>query len=486
MRRLAGIFALLLAGVALVVSLVGSSAAGSSTYRVDGIFDTAKGIIPGELVEIAGARVGTIKDVVLNQNSHGTYQARIEMDVDGKFAPFHKDATCKIKPVGLIAENFVQCDPGTAGSPMLAGDGKNAPTVPVAHTSVPVNLLDLFNIFNTPVADRLSIVISQLGIGLAGNGENLNAIIRRANPTLALTRQAIGILNSQRAQVDQIIDASDQLVGRLAQNKGRVQDFVQQAASVLKQTGDHSAALADAIRRLPGLLQATNPALDQLDSVATTSIPIVRNVEAAAPSIRKILAITPEFAKSAIPAFTSLGKVAKKGITTAKVDLPKIKQLHQFTNRSLPLAQQFDQLMVNLRQRGFWDSLLSFGYYAAAATARYDDVSHILPAHVNFSPCSFYATTPAAGCSADFGAATSAATTRTSHSGRSHSAKPDSAGASPATPAQPATPAPTASNPLAPITSLTQKLLNGLLQPQSQQPPASPQVLKGLTNFLLH
>jgi virulence factor Mce-like protein len=471
-KRVAGILAVLLAGVAVVVSLVGASASGSSTYRVDGIFDTAKGIIPGELVEIAGARVGTVKDVVLYQDKHGTYQARIEMDVDGKYGPFHRNATCKIKPVGLIAENFVQCDPGTASAPALKGNGKTAPFVPVSHTSVPVNLLDLFNIFNTPVADRLSLAVSELGIGLAGNGENLNSIIRRANPTLALTRRALGILDAQKHQVTQIVDASDQLVGRLAKSKGRVQDFVDSSASVLRQTGDHSSALADAIRRLPGLLQAANPALDQLDSVATTSIPIVRNVHAAAPAIRQILSITPQFARSAVPAFTSLGKVAKKGIATAKNDAPKIKELRQFTARSLPLAQQFDELMVNLRQRGFWDYLLSFGYNAAAATARYDNISHILPAHVNFSPCSLYATAPTAGCSANFGTATTTAATTTARSHRS------TAGSSPATTTSSAAPSTTNAAPAAPTAPTT-------TTPQQTQPPTISQVLQSLTNFLL-
>ena len=41
------------------------------------------------------------------------FKARIEATVDSRFMPFHKDATCTIRPEGLIAENYVDCDPGT-------------------------------------------------------------------------------------------------------------------------------------------------------------------------------------------------------------------------------------------------------------------------------------------------------------------------------------------------------------------------------------
>ncbi|MCW3065220.1 MAG: hypothetical protein JWN32_2392 [Solirubrobacterales bacterium] len=489
MKRLAGILLALAAFAAGGVALLGPSASGSSDYHVDAIFDTAKGIIPGELVKIAGARVGTIDDVKLAVNARGTYQARLLMTIDGKFAPFRANATCKIKPEGLIAENFVQCDPGTSAAPALRGNGKTAPTVPVSRTSVPVNLLDLFNIFNTPVRDRLSLVVSELGIGLAGQGDNLNAILRRANPTLALTRQAIGILNAQRAQIGQIVEASDQLVGQLAHSSGRVQDFVVQAARVTTQTASHSGALADAIRRLPGLLGAARPALTQLDNVAVTSIPIVADVKAAAPYIRQVLSTVPAFARAAVPAFRGLGVVAGQGIATARTDQPLIAQLRSFAHAALPRARQFDELVVNLRQRGVWESLLGVLYYGTAAAARYDATSHVLPANLLLTPCSFYATTPTAGCSANYGAASSTAAART-HGSRHRSASPTRtptpapAGSSPATPPTTTTPPPpTTPNPVQGITDLTRKLLQGLTGQQA--PPTTPQVLQGLTNFLL-
>jgi ABC-type transporter Mla subunit MlaD len=120
MKRLATIIALAAAATALVVLLTGSRSPTGSTGRFDVIFDDARGLVSGQLVKIAGARAGAIDNVVVTSD----FKARIEATVDRRFMPFHQDATCTIRPQGLIGENYVECDPGTAGSPALTGSGR--------------------------------------------------------------------------------------------------------------------------------------------------------------------------------------------------------------------------------------------------------------------------------------------------------------------------------------------------------------------------
>jgi hypothetical protein len=64
---------------------------------------------------------------------------------------------------GLIAENYVDCDPGSANSPALTAQGGFPPTVPVTNTTEPVSLLDLFNIFNLPTRQRFMVIVDELG-----------------------------------------------------------------------------------------------------------------------------------------------------------------------------------------------------------------------------------------------------------------------------------------------------------------------------------
>src|SRR4051794_4374913 len=205
MKRMAAIaiaIAVLATGGAALLA-GGATASDSGTTHIDVIFDNARGLLPGQLVEIAGARVGEIDNVSVTKD----FKARIDMSLDSRFAPFRKDATCTIRPEGLIAENYVQCDPGSPDSPELKGQGSIPPTVPVEHTTQPVNLTDLFEIWNVPTRDRLGVLLSELGLTTAARGQDINEILRRANPALKQAQAVIGVLEDQKQSLIEAVDA---------------------------------------------------------------------------------------------------------------------------------------------------------------------------------------------------------------------------------------------------------------------------------------
>jgi virulence factor Mce-like protein len=415
MRRIAA--ALLALGA--VAAVLGHRAEGASTYRVDAIFDTAKGIIPGQLVKIAGARVGEVEDVKLTPD----YKARIQMSVDRRFAPFRSDAICQIQPEGLVGENFVQCNPGTPAAGELRPRGDEAPTVPVTRTSVPVNLSDLFNIWNFPVRQRLSIVVAELGIGVAGRGEDLNAVLRRANPTLAAARRTLGILNGQRAEIQSAVEASDHLVAELAARRERIRDFADQAAAVATRTANRRAELAEGIHRLPPLLRATRPALEDLDVLIRDGTPVLRDLRAAAPHLNRLLEGVPAFADAGVVTLRRLRPVADQGRTTVADAGPIVRKLRHFAAEARPTGRLVNELFVSLRNRGVVEGLLEFVYRATATTARFDDLSHVLPAHLLFLECSQFAETPTPGCNANYHGGSSVASAQATSQRRGRGAK---------------------------------------------------------------
>ena len=69
-------------------------------------------------------------------------------------------------------------------APLPRSPRDGLPTVPLQRTTVPVSLQDVLDIFSLPVDERLSVLINELGIGTAGRGTDINAILRRANPAL--------------------------------------------------------------------------------------------------------------------------------------------------------------------------------------------------------------------------------------------------------------------------------------------------------------
>jgi ABC-type transporter Mla subunit MlaD len=477
-RRLAGITVLAAALVVFAVLSSGARAHASSTSRVDVIFDDARGLISGDEFKIAGAAAGTIQKVVVTPD----LKARVEAAVESRFMPFHQDATCAIRPEGLIAENYVDCDPGSPNSPPLRGSGENPPTVPVTSTTEPVSLLDLFDIFDVPTRERLAVILDELGIGTAGEGQNFNDIIRRANPALTYARQAISVLVKQKAQLETILDATNTIAAQAATHTADLQSFLDHAAVVTALTAAHRDALAEAINRLPGLLAAAQPALAQLNTVAVDGTPLVQEIHAAVPALNTVSNRLGPFVEVAKPALAKLGDALQRAIPAVRDATPLVVTIRRYLSRSLPSTEQIGALFENLQQHGFVENFLSLVYYLSALTARYDSLGHLGVAYLidaDNGVCNEYATTPVAGCSAHYGslptyAANRSATRRGAHAGPSQrTATATKPAATPTPPAaqRPAAappastvPRPGATSPAGPVTQSLQNLIGYLLK----------------------
>ncbi len=402
MRRLAALALGLALAISLAAAMSSSGASPSGTARFDVIFDDARGLVAGQLVKIAGARAGSIAGVRLTSG----FKARIEATVQARFMPFHRDATCTIRPEGLIAENFLECDPGTRASPPLRATKGFPPTVPLSHTTEPVGLLDLFNTFNLPTQERLTVLINELGVATAGRGQDINQILLRANPTLAVARQTIDILLQQQTQLNTVLDSTAVLAREGAAHTGALQHFLTSAASLSTLTAQHRSPLAQSIGRLPRLLSAARPALTQLDAVATGGTPLLQQLRLAAPTLDQVSSDLKPFVAAAVPALSRLSGALKTSIPALHKSLPLTKTIAAYARRSLPSTELAARLYENLQRHGFVEDFLSVVYYVAASLARFDSTSHMLPLLLigpHNGRCSQYATKPVPGCGAHYG-----------------------------------------------------------------------------------
>ena len=479
MRRLAVLAVVLLAGIATLDALGAGSPTNPYQYRVDALFDNADFLVSGQQVKIAGAVAGEVSAVRVTPQ----HKARVEMQVDGNFAPFRTDASCTIRPESLIGEKFVECDPGTpSGRPLRSGSGNSAPTVALAHDSSPVDIDLVLAALRLPYRERLTLLVNELGTGLAGRPAELNSAIRRANPALGQVNRVLAIVNRDRATLGRLVDASDTVLAELARRRGQVADFVDRASRVSQTVASSRGNLGEAIRRLPPALAQLQPASQQLAGLATDARPVVRQLRVAAPSVNAVVGDLPALNDATLPTLGKLDELATVGRRAVRHAEPVAAALRPVANRLPELSLLARQLNENLQQRGVVEGLLTFVYLGSAATARFDRFSHILPSYQIAGTCQQYASTPAAGCSAHWGGgaapgqpAASAAAKRAGvagrgsrvagkssrHHGRGRSAR--ARNAQPAAAPPPATPPPAtpSATPAAPV----QQLLNYLLSP---------------------
>jgi virulence factor Mce-like protein len=401
-KRLATIGGLCAAAVAfLVAGPAAPSGNAGDSHEVDALFHNAAGLVGGEDMKVAGVAAGTVKSVELTDGR----LALVRMEVAAPFAPFRADARCEVRSQSLIGERFIQCDPGTpAAVPLPTPGGADAPTVPADQDSAPIDLDLLFDVFRQPYRERLAIILNELGAGLTGRGEDLNAIIRSANPALADARRVLGDLNGQRAELQQGIDQTDRVLASVAAHPTSVDRFIGKLAGVSERFGGHQAALGESVERLPGLLAQAEPALRELDGLSVEALPVLHNLRLSAPGARELAGQLGPLAHSARPTLARLGESAVKGRTALDRSLPFLDSLRRTLVDLRPISPTARALVESLVERGGTEGLLRFFYNAALATSRFDGTSHIFPAHLVAGACGLYRANepPVEGCHGRF------------------------------------------------------------------------------------
>ncbi|MDQ8194668.1 outer membrane lipid asymmetry maintenance protein MlaD [Coraliomargarita sp. SDUM461004] len=114
---LVGCFVLVgLAAVLYLAIQVGSARFfGSDHYTITARFSSASGVNAGSRVEIAGVRVGTVKDVSLNER----FDAIVTLELP-KSLELDEDTIASVKTAGLIGDRYINLSPG-GGMPMEPG-----------------------------------------------------------------------------------------------------------------------------------------------------------------------------------------------------------------------------------------------------------------------------------------------------------------------------------------------------------------------------
>ncbi|MGI8945532.1 MAG: MlaD family protein [Thermoleophilaceae bacterium] len=233
MRRVLATGAVLLAcaaAAAVALTLTGGDGASSTTYKI--VFDNAFGLAEGGDLRVAGVTAGRTTAFRATDDVPPKAEVTAVVDKPG-FAGFRADASCGIEPQSVIGEYFVDCRPGSSGRRLEDGD-----TVPVARTSSTIPLDLVQGILRRPYRERLRLIISELGTGLAGRPEDLQRVVRRAHPGLRETNRVLRILGRQNRVIERFVSDADTVVEQLEARKQDVSRFISEAG----ETADIAAA----------------------------------------------------------------------------------------------------------------------------------------------------------------------------------------------------------------------------------------------------
>lgn len=380
--------------VALAVSvpavLIAAGGEGDGRQKIAVVFESASSLIPENDVLVAGVPVGVVETIELTEDLN----ARVVFNIDERFTPFHQDASCELGTKLLLGEKSVNCDPGDPSTPLLAKGEDDLQTVPLEQTSAPVDLDLVLAGARLPYRQRLQIVLNEFGALGAARGDDINEVIRRANPALRDARKVFEILNEQRSELKAALTDTDTILASIAKDPDALGGFVREARNVTRRTAAHADDIDQIVGELPSLLAEARPGLDQLDRLTMAATPVARGLKESAPDLTDLAEELQPFADKAKPALRTLDEVAVTGRQAVDDSVESIDALK-------PAAEGLDEtlhetfpLTNNLTKRGGPEGTMSFIFNVMSSVTRFDRWSHILPVRGATTPCTIYNTGP--------------------------------------------------------------------------------------------
>lgn len=410
-RALVTLLVFIVIGAAIALAAVRFTGGAQSGYLVRAVFDNSSFVIPGEEVKVAGVTVGTIHAVQVTPDNKAALVLAI---TDRQFAPFRSDAHCAIGLESLLGEQFVQCTatqprtPGTPAPPPLpaiaSGPNKGEHLLPVQNTTAPVGFDLLQNIMRLPQRERFRLIINGLGAGLAGNGQELNAALKRADPALQQTDHVIAVLASEDQTLARLTDESARVLAPLAAQRAHLGGFFQHAGRVALASAQEGQAIEQNFQAFPPFLRQLKPATARLANLADQMTPSLQSLLAQAPAINSSLQGLGPLADSSIPALQSFGNLAQRGETIFPRVHTLAGQLLALGRPLEPLANDLGATAQSFDNAGGIEDVMRFIYYYTGTVNGEDSLGHYIRSLVEIGACTPRSSQVIAGCQGTFNA----------------------------------------------------------------------------------
>jgi len=394
-RRILLVTLVLAAAGAYVLTASGAKEESGNAFTVE--FDNAFGLVKGGDVKVAGVRAGKVSKLRVDAK---TKRALVDFELTEKgFGDLRADVFCESRPQSLIGEYFVDCTPGK--SPKRLKPGATIPVKQTASTIPPDLLAD---VMRRPYRERLRLILDELGAGVGGRADDVNAVIRRASPGLRETDKVLKILGRQNQVLKDLTTNADTVIGDLAGNRRNVGRFVKEAEDAATASAERRADLAAGLRRLPTFLAELKPTMAELGATADASAPYLRDLNASAGQLDRFLENLGPFAESSRVNVRTLADTADAARPAIRSARPTVAELTRTTQKAPELANNLDIVLHDLDDRsravekdprspggkgytGF-EAFLSYVFDQMMAINVFDENGHILKVNLSATECS--------------------------------------------------------------------------------------------------
>ena len=255
----------------------------ATDVRYQGLFSEAGGLLPGNDVTVSGIKVGSVRDVSLQDGD-----ALVTFQVNGNVA-LGTETTAHIRTGTLLGERVLTLE--SAGGTTM----RPQTVIPVSRTSSPYSLTDAVSELTTNTAGTDTRSVNQ---SLDTLTETLNQVAPQLGPTFESVTRLSKSLNARNESLGSLLKTAADVSGVLGKRSARLNTLILNANDLLGVLNDRRVAISTLLantsvvaQQVSGLVKDNEatlaPTLQRLNTVLAMLEKNSDNIAKALPGLAK-------------------------------------------------------------------------------------------------------------------------------------------------------------------------------------------------------
>ena len=264
-------------------------------FELKAEMSTAQSVTPGQgqTIRVAGVRVG---DIAKSELRNG--RAIVTMSLDEEYNDLvREDATALLRPKTGLKDMFLELNPGTKNAPVA----KEGFTIPVANTLPDVNPDQFLAGLDTDTRDYIRLLLDGAGRGLKDNGDDLQEVLRRFEPTYRDLAAVTTETAKRRTELRRLINSLQRVNTTLGRKDDDLAELVGASSRVFEAIASERRNVSSTVRELPSALRQASGSLRRVEELADVLGPTAERVRPAIVALRGANERTRPFALEATP-----------------------------------------------------------------------------------------------------------------------------------------------------------------------------------------
>ncbi len=182
------------------------------TYNIKVALPETSGLQATNQVRIAGTRVGIVSSLSPHEDpATGRVTAIADLKLEKKVQPLPADTKAIVQSVSAVGLKYLELEKGSSSQTLKAGA-----TIPVSQTREPVDINQLFNMFDQKTRTAIQQNTINFGDGLAERGLGLNNTIATLRPLVINATPVLHNLAAPKTGLGELFVALDRVASQTA------------------------------------------------------------------------------------------------------------------------------------------------------------------------------------------------------------------------------------------------------------------------------